>query len=190
MVDAPGEYPWSSYAGFVRAGKMLPWICYAKVLGEFDCKPSAARRAYGRFVQAGMVQPSSSPFRQAVGGLLVGSEKFAARIKRIVDATADDREVPDLRCFRSRPTISQILAAVADHFGYEEEPWMAGRRSEDAARAAAAYLARVRFGYSAKSVGQALHYRDSSGVSHAVKRIEAAPKQLRIAIDRLEQELR
>jgi len=190
MAIGPGEYPWSSYAGFVRARKMLGWICYAKVLGEFDCQPIAARRAYGRFVQAGIDQPPGSPFGQAIGGLLVGSEKFASRIKRIVDATPDDREVPDLRRLKNRPTISRILAAVADHFGYDEVPWKAGRRSEDAARAAAAYLARVRFGYSATSVGQALDYRDSSGVSHAVKRIEAAPHQLRTAIDRLEQELR
>ena len=190
MTDRPGEYPWSSYEGFVRARRMLSWVCYDRVLGEFDCQPSAARRAYGRFVRAGISERVPSPFRQAIGGLVLGSDEFAARIRRIVDKAPEDREVPDLKRLRSRPTISRISAAVATCFGYKDVPWMAGCRSEDAARATAAYLARVRFGYSAKSVGEALHYRDSSGVSHAVKRIEAASKQLRTTIDHLESQLR
>jgi putative transposase len=190
MVAAPQEYRWSSYVGFIRARKMVSWVCYTKVLGEFDRELPAARRVYGRFVRAGIDQPPSSPFRQAIGGLLVGSEKFASRIKRLVDATPDDREVPDLKRFKSRPTISQILAAVADGFGYDEAPWTTGSRSEDAARAVAAYLLRVRFGYSAKSVAGALNYRDSSGVSHAIKRIEAGTKKLTTTIDQLETKLR
>ena len=190
MVAAPDEYRWSSFAGYVHVRKKVPWVCYAKVLGEFGREQTAARRAYGRFVRAGIDRPPPSPFRQAIGGLLVGSEKFASRIKRIVDAAPSDREVPDLRRLKSRPTLSQISAAVAEHFGYDVAPWTAGSRSDDAARAAAAYLARVRFGYSAKSVAEALSYRDSSGVSHAVKRIEAGTKKLRTTINRIESKLR
>ena len=81
------------------------------------------------------------------------------------------------------------MAAFADDFGYDEAPWTAGSRSEDAGRAVAAYLARVRFGYSAKSVAEALNYRDSSGVSHAVKGIKGATLELRATISHLEQEL-
>lgn len=190
MVVSPEEYRWSSYTGFIRARKMVSWVCYTSVLGEFDRDLSDARRAYGRFVRAGIDQPPSSPFRKAIGGLLVGSEKFTVRIKRLIDATPDDREVPDLKRFKNRPTIPQILEAVADHFGYDRPPWTMGCRSDDAARAVAAYLARVRFGYSAKSVAAPLNYRDSSGVSHAIKRIEAGTKKLKTTIDQLETKLR
>ena len=113
-----------------------------------------------------------------------------SRIKRLVDATPDDREVPDLKRFKSRPTISQILAAVADGFGYDEAPWTTVSRSEDAVRAVAAYLLRVRFGYSAKSVAGTLNYRDSSSVSHAIKRIEAGTNKLRTTINCIEKKLR
>ena len=190
IVVSPEEYRWSSYTGFIRARKMVSWVCYKSVLGEFDRDLSDARRGYGRFVRAGIDQPPSSPFRKAIGGLLVGSEKFRARIRRLIDATPDDREVPDLKRFKNRPTIPQILAAVADHFGYDRPPWTMGCRSDDAARAVAAYLARVRFGYSAKSVAVPLNHRDSSGVSHAIKRIEAGTKKLKTTIDRLETKLR
>ena len=79
---------------------------------------------------------------------------------------------------------------MVEHFGYDEAPWTAGSRSQEVAHAAAAYLARVGFGYSAKSVAEVLNYRDSSGVSHAVKRIEAGTNKLRTAIDRRENKLR
>jgi len=190
IADRPGVYPWSSYHGFVRVRKKLAWVCYDKVLAEFDRQPSAARRAYRRFVRAGIKERQPSPFRQAIGGLVLGSDCFAARIRRLVDNTPDDREVPDMKRLRSRPEMSQISAAVAAHFGYDDIPWATGCRSDDAARATAAYLARIRFGHSTKSVADALHYRDSSSVSHAVKRIESSSGELQHTIDQLEQQLR
>ena len=68
-------------------------------------------------------------------------------------------------------------------------PLTAGRRRDDTSRAAAAYLARRRFGYPAKSVAAALGYRDASGVSHAIKRIEAGTGDLRRSLARLERSL-
>ena len=78
---------------------------------------------------------------------------------------------------------------MADHIGYEPPPWTAGRRSDDASRAAAAYLARRRLGYPAKSVAAALGYGDASGVSHAIHRIEAGTDDLRRSRARLERSL-
>ena len=52
------------------------------------------------------------------------------------------------------------------------------------------YLARRRFGHSAKAVAAALGYSDSSSVSHALKRIEAGPPKLRQALTRIEERLR
>ena len=93
------------------------------------------------------------------------------------------------RSFRSRPSLERILEAVADRFGYEPPPWTAGRGSDDASRAAAAYLARRRFGYPAKSVAAALGYRDASGVSRAIHRIEAGTDDLLRSLARLERSL-
>jgi hypothetical protein len=47
-----------------------------------------------------------------------------------------------------------------------------GRRSNDAGRAMAAYLARARFGYAATDIARELGYRGASSVSHAIRRIE------------------
>ena len=54
----------------------VPWIVYDKVLGEFGRDLSTARRAYGRFVRAGVDEPPPSPFGKAIGRPLLDSEKF------------------------------------------------------------------------------------------------------------------
>ena len=189
MAARPEEYRGSSYRGYVRARGAVPWIVYDKVLGEFGRDLSTARRAYGRFVRAGVDEPPPSPFGKAIGGLLLGSEKSVSRIRRLIDARLADAELPETRLFRSRPSLERILEAVADHFGCEPPPWTAGRRSDGASRAAAAQLARRRFGYPAKSVAAALGYRDASGVSHAIHRIEAATDDLHRSLARLERSL-
>ena len=138
-------------------------------------------------MRAGVDEPPPSPFGKAIGGLLLGSEKFVSRIRRLMDARP--AELPEMRLFRSRPSLERILEALADHFGYEPPPWRAGRRSDDASRAVAAYLARRRFGYPAKSVAAALGYRDVNGVSHAIHRIEAGTDHLPGSLARLERSL-
>lgn len=53
MVDRPEDYRWSSYAGYMRARRIVGWLTYDRVLGEFGDDLTAARRAYGRFVVRG-----------------------------------------------------------------------------------------------------------------------------------------
>lgn len=53
----------------------------------------------------------------------------------------------------------------------------------------AAYLARRRFGHRTGAVAEAFGYSGPSGVSHAVKRIEAAGAAMQRAIVRIEQQL-
>jgi chromosomal replication initiation ATPase DnaA len=83
----------------------------------------------------------------------------------------------------------QIIAAVGERFG-RDGGWSAGRRSDDAGRAVAAYLARRRFGYSATAVAAALGYRAPSSVSHAVARVESAGSRLQATADELAESLR
>ncbi len=189
MVGDPDEYRWSSFSGYVHSARQVPWICYEKVLGEFDQDAAGARRAYGQFVRAGMEDPPDSPFRNATGGLLLGSEHFVSRIKELIAVRSADREVPSLARLKNRPALAEIAQAVAQEFGGDAKRWAAGCRSDNGSRAAAAYLARVRFGYSAKDIATALNYRDGSAVTHAVKRVEAGGKTLGLVIARLEKQL-
>ena len=189
LTARPEEYPWSSYRGYQRASRALPWITYDRVLGEFGNTPTLARRAYTGFVRAGIDQPPASPFSDAVEGLLVGSDAFVARVRRLLDDRPSDPAVPQLEQIRARPSLEQIVEAVAEQFGQEASAWSPGRRSDDASRAVAAYLARRRFGYAAVTVAAALGYRSSSSITRAVARIEAGNQHLQRTVAEVERRL-
>ena len=126
----------------------------------------------------------------SAGGLLVGSCVFVDRMRHRLRGRSEAKGVPALRQLRPRPSLDRIVGGVARHFGCDAERWSPGRRSDDAARALAAYLARSCFGYRAAAVAQRLGYRGPSSVSHAVRRIERAPGRLRKLAAELEAKLR
>ena len=185
IVQRPEDYRWSSCAGYVSARQAVGWVNYEQVLGEFGRDLGRARRAYREFLQAGVDEPPPSPFRDAVRGLLLGSEAFVQRVRDALAERADDPGVPDLRRLRPRPPLERIAEVVAEHFGHNVEQWQRGRRVDDASRALAAYLARRRFGYSAWQVAVALGYRGHGGVSSAVARIESSAATLQRTAEEL-----
>jgi hypothetical protein len=77
------------------------------------------------------------------------------------------------------------VTVVAEQFAVERADWSRGSRSNDAGRAVAAHVARRRFGYRAAEVAAALGYGSGSAVSHAVRRIENGPPELRRTVDRI-----
>jgi hypothetical protein len=188
LVDRPEQWPWSSYAGYRWPGKALAWVDYRPVLGECGRNQAKARLAYGRFVGAGLSDPPASPFAGAVGGLLVGSAAFVARIRKLLKGRPADKAVPQLARLRRRPPLEEIAAAVARHFRLDAAGWRSGTRSDDASRAVAAYLARRRFGYSAIEVAAALGYRSHGSVRSAVLRVEAG-KGLSATAEKLRRKL-
>jgi len=189
LVRRPEAYPWSSYPGYRRAARALPWVTYTRVLGEFGRTATQARRAYARFVQAGIDEPPESPFRQALGGFLLGSSAFIERIRGRLKDRPPDADVPQLHELRPRPSLATILTAVGEHFGRDPTDWSLGTRSGDAGRAVAAYVARRRFGYRAAEVAAALGYGSGSAVSHALRRIDNGPAELRRTADRISRAL-
>jgi hypothetical protein len=165
-------------------------VTYARVLGEFGRTKTTARRAYARFVRAGVEAPSPSPFADAVGGLLVGSNRFVTRMRALLRDRPEDDALPQLASLKPRPPLEKIVETVASHFGYEASVWQPGRRVDDASRAVAAYLARRRFGYAAKQVAAALGYRGHGGVHSAVVRVENGSEELKETVAKLIRELR
>ncbi len=189
LVEVPQAWRWSSCLGYVRARGRLDWVCYGRVLGEFGDREEQSRRSYGQFLRAGLEEPPVSPFTEAVGGLIVGTPEFVDRIRHLIQDEPEDREVPQLKQVRNRPDLATIGGAVAAHFGVEAGRWAAGRRSDGAARAVAAYLARRRFGYAATETAAVLGYRDHSGVGRAVRRVEQGSVELQRTVQTLERRL-
>ncbi len=189
LVESPERWRWSSYAGYRSSKAALGWVTYERVLGEFGGTGTEARRRYCRFVEAGVAEPPRSPWKNALGGLLVGSESFAMRVRRLLADRQADQDVPQLEGLRARPSLDRIVGAVADHFGCAADEWSSGRRSDAIGRAVAAYLARRRFGYPMGAIAEALGYRRHSSVGTAVSRVEAAGGSIGEALASLEEQL-
>ena len=109
-------------------------------------------------------------------------------VKERLGTPPDDPAVRDLDRLRAKPGLSEVVETVLHEFG-EDAGWAVGCRADDASRAIAAYLARRRYGYSAKSVANALGYLHPSSVSHAIRRIDVGSATLRQTVNRLERRL-
>ena len=188
LVERPEQWPWSSYPGYRQKRRVLNWVSYSAVLGEFG-RGDAGRRAYARFVHAGMSEPPRSPFSEAMGGLLLGSVGFVERVRKLLDDRPLDTAVPQLKALRHRPSLEKIVAVVATHFGGDQTRWTTGRRSDDAGRAVAACLGR-RFGYAATEVAQALGYRSHGSVRNALTRVESGSQELQESLAKLDKKFR
>ena len=188
-VARPEDYRWSSYRGYVRAARAAPWMTYAGVLGQFDCRGTAARRAYARFVRAGIDEPPVSPFAGALGGLLIGSERFVTRMRGLLRERPNDGALPELAALKPRPALEKIVETVAAHFGHDASTWQPGRRVDDASRAVAAYLARRRFRYAAGEVAASLGYRGHGGLHSAVARVDRGSDTLKQTAEKLARKL-
>jgi hypothetical protein len=185
VVERPEAYLWSSYPGYQRASRALDWVCYERVLGALAKDRTQARRAYGRFVSSQADQGMRSPFASAVGGLLLGSEGFVERMRRLLAGQPEDKAVPQLTRLRHRPSLATIVSMVAQDFGVDPSAWQPGTRHDDAGRAVAAWLARREFGYSVKDISKSLGYRSHGSVRSAVLRVDNGNQRLARQIPRL-----
>ena len=189
LADRPEDWRWSSYRGYHRATRRLPWVTYGRILREFGRKVEQARREYRRFVAEGVGAMPPCPWKDAASGLIVGGEKFVDRIQGMLGDRVADRSLTELESLRPRPSLEHIVMSVARSFGTDPSCWLAGTRTDDASRAVAAFLARRRYGYRAAEVAKVLGYTSHGGVAMAVKRIESAGPALRHRVQQLEKRL-
>jgi len=159
---------------------------YDRVLKEFGTSSSLARRAYTWFVRSGIENPPSSPFAGALEEMLLGSDTFIARIRRLLDDRSPDPSIPQLNQIRALPSLEKIVLVVGKDFGQDTQTWSPGRRSDDASRAVAAYLARRCFGYPAGEVAEALGYRSANSIPRAV----SGNQRLQRTVEKLKRRLR
>ena len=135
LVAKPEDWPWGSYPGYHRVSRMLEWVTYSAVLGEFGSDDLQARKAYRKFVRAGMDDPPKAPWADAIHGLVLGSEAFVSKVRKFLEDEPPDRAVPQLTKIRSRPSLEKILSTTAEIWNTDQGHWDSGRRSNDASRA-------------------------------------------------------
>jgi REP element-mobilizing transposase RayT len=104
LVGTAGEWRWSSYQGVMGKAKAAPQLAVANTLALFSAHDGAARRAFARFVAAGV--DADDPGGKVLNQVFLGNEAFVERMS--AKLAAPSQEVP--RRQRRRSTLSAIAA--------------------------------------------------------------------------------
>jgi REP element-mobilizing transposase RayT len=161
MVARAADYEWSSARAYVGECAVPPFLTVGEVLGQFDSRLRPARRRYAAFLADAAAAHGLSPLDALVAQTLLGEpgwvEAMNARIAACLRAgrlPLDRAEVPAVRHLGVRPTLAQVVAAVAA--ATRTAPAEIRRPGSRAvARAVAIYVAHEHTGLLQKDVGAA-----------------------------------
>ena len=121
LVGRPEQWPWGSYPGYHQERRALDWVTYAAVLGEFGrARPPApiCPLRSGRDGRAALLAVCRGDGRASagLGGLRRKDQEVAGRpavrFRRAAAETA-----------ARRPSMAEIAAMVAGHFGNDPTCW-------------------------------------------------------------------
>jgi putative transposase len=142
LVARPEQWEWSSYPGYRDPRRRQPWVAhdtlFAAWRGDHGSKDAVA--AYVRFVEAGLTAPPPSPFCEAFGGWILGSEQFLEQLRTRSGPVASNPPVPEARQLIGLDP-ERIFAAVAEFYGLEASS-LSRRHDPHLARPVAAWLCR------------------------------------------------
>ena len=142
ITSDPEEYAWGSCRLFFRSSAAPEWLAYEEVLMQHGRTLRAARRAYRRFLQEGIMSRSRSPLAEVTASTLLGTRSYVDRMRAWLDGQLPDRDVPAARQLRQRVGIAQVEEAVREAFGVGRESLLVRGCHANDARMAAVYLCR------------------------------------------------
>lgn len=159
LTDDPFHYRWSSYRFFLNRLTAPDWLDWRAVLAQFAGTEAAARLAYKRFVEAGMVEPPPNPLREAERVGVLGSPEFVRECQQWLtpDAVADR-------------TLDEVLALVCLEFETTTQELATRGRHNHNARDAAALIAREWLSEPLDTLAARLGGVSRSAISEIVKR--------------------
>jgi len=192
LVDDPREYGWGSCPAYFGRGDVPEWLAWQEVLAEHGQTVRAARRAYGRFLLAGLASPSGSPLHDAVAGTVLGSPGFVARVTAWVQQRMPDAEVPAAKAFVPERSIDEIVRAVCSAYGASPDTMVDRGRHHNDPRDVAVYLCRRLTRVPVAELGARFGGAHVSTISHIVTRVRdrrARDKRFHTELSRMEQHL-
>lgn len=162
-------YPWSSYPAYVGKVAQPEWLATNAVLERFG-----DRAAYRRFVEEAEGESEIATFYAGPGHpSILGSEEFR---ERVLADRPEDPEVAELRHLRRRPTVDQILEAVARYYGVSvtdlKRP-VRGRGVRTPARGMAMYLCQEQAGWTLGQIAQLFRLSASGSAGAAIRNVRA-----------------
>ncbi len=168
------HYRWSSYPAYVGRAEQPEWLTTASVLRFLGRGTNRSCRLYGQYVEQAVMEDVYQDLWQHLRGQVVlGGEDFIQQIQGLL--RGDKEEQKGLRQLRSRPTWSEVVAAVEELKG---EKWESFRdRHGDWGRDAVLWLARRHAGLRLRDLGELTGGLAYHSVSRAVRNLELAREE-------------
>ncbi len=134
LVKRPEGYRWSSHGAYMRVRPTPSWLNVKEVLEDFP-----SRRAFQEFVLAGNEEALEDFYGAGRHPPVLGREGFRERLLQRVRKLS--REHPRHERRAVGPSVQQVLARVARHYGVKVSGLLQGRRGHASeARKVAMYL--------------------------------------------------
>ena len=174
LAERPEDWHWSSYRFYHRPAERPEWVDTKTVLEEFGKEETKARRAYRQFMEDGLGRKLDNPVSRAAHGLVLGSDEFVARVRKLLAGRGAHQDVPQLGRLKREADLEGAVLRVCAGLKADRAGWRPGRRSDDLSRAICAYVVRRASGARLREVAAALGYRSQAAVTVACRRAEAA----------------
>ncbi len=150
------SYPWSSYDATAAISGVPPFLTVDWLLSQFGKQRAAAQRKYRAFVAEGIGR--RSPWEQLQGQILLGSERFVARVTPGLRDKRPLKEIPRRQRSAGRPTLVHRFSSRS--------------RTDRTRRNKTICHAHLEHGYSLTEIGRTvgLHYSTISRIVNCEER--------------------
>ncbi|HID94316.1 MAG TPA: hypothetical protein EYP60_09525 [bacterium (Candidatus Stahlbacteria)] len=182
IVSRPEEYRWTSYQEYIHSSTKSDLVNTADTLSCFSKIKSKAMEAYKEYIEEG-VGEEENPFKDTEAGIILGSEKFKAKMKRLLDKIKADEEIPQIKILRDKVPVDVVIKICSNFYGKRQEDLLK-RGKGKWERQVAIYLSKIMSSCKNVEVGKYFGIRGSA-VSEVVKAMETKIE----ASERLQKEI-
>ena len=185
------DYPWSSYPGYIRKKRSVPFVEYAPMLSEMGGGAARGQRSrYRRFVESGLAA-NDEEFEQALKASprSIGSDEFRERIDTLYEKLVGSYRRAEDASFRRtvEPVAAEsVLSVVAEALGVEPDEFRCRRRNSMLRAVAARCLCRYS-GLTQRDAAAALAIGSGAAVGYQLHKLAAQLPQDRALRRRLNQ---
>jgi REP element-mobilizing transposase RayT len=154
IINAPGQYRWSSYPSFIGEQLSPKFLMTDLLLGNFGSNKNEARKNYQEFVEGVDIKAVKNPSKKLAGGFILGDTDFVNWVKdNFLSKREDEKEIPQLKKLKPRVTPEIIVEQVSKVFKIEVAKIRKKGLKRNKAREVAIYLTRELSRLSCKDLG-------------------------------------
>ena len=109
IARSPIHYEWSSFKGYVSKKKREDWISFNTILDMFNAKSRKAAFQYQKYVNEGIKEQISFPFKDLKEGIILGSEDFKRELYKKL-------EIKEIRSQREELILAKTIIQLVYQF--------------------------------------------------------------------------